>query len=63
MPETRNAAVQIDYRCDQCGHPVKYTGRGVMLAPPSFIHECPDCRREYTLGRIYPATEPRPKAP
>jgi hypothetical protein len=59
MPETRTPAVQFDYRCDECGRPLRYTGRSIMVAPPGFIHACDGCRREYTLGRVYPVIEPK----
>lgn len=46
--------VELHYYCDDCKVEVESTGRVLTSNPLKFVHQCPNCGKEYWLEQSYP---------
>jgi hypothetical protein len=62
MPEIKRRVktVEINYACDECsvkpnpGCVLKKTGQVFMTHPEKYQHECPNCKKKFSLPIPYP---------
>ena len=50
---------RVNYRCNECGEDLIYSGSALLMAPPLYMHyckneECGSLYKEVTLREKYP---------